>query len=331
MADLLRLIWPAVEAVQPVFSPAALVRWPPGAHAKLVAAKLIVPRGTARRIRCPECGQVHAATPMARDQPNGTMRVFIVCPEHGRADITRVDRQQWAVNVEVLVETLARELALTGKPANLENGRVWRCGRTTVSGKSRDVLFARGLCRQDAGQMRRAITSAHQPIVLVGSQLPPADFWHGRAPTLIRLSDVATFDGVTFALETAHILGVITQPEPPLAIPGANVTKKELALIVRRQIQADKQTEVTDRICVEAVRLCGGQRAAARFLTEKTGKKVSKERVGRALERAEDADAVVNNANSNSIVRSVASHRRDTRGKIVFESQPDEDAEVAED
>ena len=70
MADLLGLLWPAVEAVQPVFSPAALVRWPPGAHAKLAAAKLIVPSGTARRIRCPECGQVHAATPMARDQPD---------------------------------------------------------------------------------------------------------------------------------------------------------------------------------------------------------------------------------------------------------------------
>lgn len=331
MPDLLCLIWPAVEAVHPVFSRAAIVRWPQGAHAQLVAAKLIIPSGTAGRIRCPECGKEHAATPMARAQPDGTTRVFIVCPDHGRADITRLDRQQWAVNIESLVGIIARELALTGKPTDLAGGRVWRCGRTMVSGKSRDVLFARGLCRQDAGQFRRAITSAHQPIVLIGSQLPPADFWHGTAPTLIRLCDVAAFDGASFALDTAHILGVITQPDPSPMVPGTTVDMDKLKKLIARALEAHKANELSDDICIQTYRHCQDVRLAAQLLSEQTGQKVSKDRVQRALTRKGGAAKVLSAGNSNSIVRPVASHRRDKHGKAIIESQHTDSAEVTED
>lgn len=328
MPDILRLIWPAVEAVHPVLSRAAIVRWPQGAHTKLVAAKLIIPSGTAARIRCPECGKDHATTPMVRAQPDGTTRVFIVCPEHGRADITRLDRQLWGVNIEALVEVIARELALTGRPTNLAGNRVWRCGRTTVSGKSRDVLLARGLCRQDAGQFRRAVTGAHRPLVLVGSQLPPADFWHGTTPTLIRLCDVAVFDGVSFTLDTTHILGVIAQPDPSPVVPGTAVDMDKLKRLIRQQIKADKQTQLTDDIYKQAYRQCGDVRSAAKFLSEQTGQKVSKDKVQGALTRAGGAAAVLNASSSNSVVRPVASQGRDKHGKAVIEAQRDDSEEV---
>lgn len=331
MNDLLRLIWPAVEAVHPAFSRAAIVRWPQGAHAQLVAAKLIITSGTAGRIRCPECGKDHAAAPMVRVQPDGTTRVFIACPEHGRADITLLDRQQWTVNIEALVGIIARELALTGKPTDLAGGRVWRCGRTTVSGKSRDVLFARGLCRQDAGQFRRAITGAHQPIVLVGSQLPPADFWHGTSPTLIRLCDVAAFDGVSFTLDSLHILGVITQPAASPIVPGTTVDEKKLKTLIRQQVKADKKTALTDDILVAAYRQEQSFDKAAAFLNSnpEVTEHVTRDRVRYAVIRKGGIAAVLKQANSDSIVRPVASHRRDKRGKILIEAQPDDSEEVA--
>lgn len=333
MNDLLRLIWPAVEAVHPVFSRAAIVRWPRGAHAQLVAAKLIMPGGTAGRIRCPECGKDHAATPMMRVQPDGATRVFIACPDHGRADITQLDRQQWTVHIEALAGIIARELALTGKPTDLAGGRVWRCGRTKVSGKSRDVLFARGLCRQDAGQFRRAITSAHQPIVFVGSQLPPGDFWHGTAPMLIRLCDVATFDGASFTLDTAHIMGVITQPAASPIVPGITVDEKKLKTLIRQQVKADKKTALTDDILAAAYRQEQSFDKAAAFLNAnpEVTERVTRDRVRYAVIRKGGIAAVISGANSDSVMRPVASHRRDTRGKILLEAQADDSAEVTED
>src|SRR5690606_2856397 len=71
MVDALQFLWPAVEAVKPLFTRAAVVRWPAGVCEQLVAAGLLVPQDTAARIRCPECGQTHIAKPIGRKQTDG--------------------------------------------------------------------------------------------------------------------------------------------------------------------------------------------------------------------------------------------------------------------
>lgn len=324
MPDLLQLLWPAVEAVNPVFSRVAIVRWPEGAQAQLAAAELIVPDGSGSRIRCPECGRDHVCRPIAREQPDGSTRLFIPCPEHGRADVTDVDIRQWAVNIETLVRTLGSELRLSGQPADLGSGRVWRCGRTVIAGASRDVLFARGLARRDAAEFRRAISRAHRPIVFVGSELPPPDFWNGQPPTLIRLRDVATFDGQRIEIDAKHIMGLIADSRQAPGADAITVPKKDLAKIVRQQVKAEAKTFLEDDILVAAYRQTGSYRKAADLLNQnpEANRHVTKDRVKAAVDRAGGIALVMQDANSESVLRGVASQTRDRKKKFASPTQP---------
>jgi len=311
MTEPLQFLWPAVEAVNPVFARAALIRWPKNVHSQLVVAKLLVPQDTTTRIRCPECGQTHIARPFAREQPDGTLRFFIPCPQNLRAEVKERDLQQWAASVETLVGSLSSWLNLGGTPTKLESDRVWRCGRWTCQGVLRDVVFARGLRRNDALQFRRAITGAHRPVVFVGSEVPDADFWQGRVPPLIRLREVAKLVDGKIEIDVTQVIGLVRAADEDSG-DGGPITLDQLKLIIRQQIRAEGKTALTDDILLEAYRQCGTVREAADFLTEQTGQTVSKDKVQRAVTRGGGPEAVMRGEESESIVRSVSSQRRDT-------------------
>jgi len=311
MTDALRFLWPGVEAVNPVFARAAVIRWPNDARTQLVSAQLLVPQGTTTRIRCPECGQTHVVKPVPRKQPGGQVRFFIPCPQHLRAEVSDRDIQQWAVNVEGLAHTLSAALSLGGRSAKLASDRVWRCGRWTYQDVLRDVLFARGLRRKDAVQFRRAITGSHRPIVFVGSEIPDDDFWQGRIPPLIRLCEVATLDGGQVHIDVAQVVGLVRiadqahDASPPL-------TLDQLKLLVRQQVKAEGKMNLRDDWLVSAYKQCGSYRKAAKFLSDESQQTVTKDQVLAAVKRAGGRETVVRGDDSESVVRTVSSRRRDT-------------------
>ena len=143
MREPLEYIWPIVEAVRPIVTPDALWRWPDGIRDQLVAARLLKPAGTSEFVRCPACGRVHKGKPFDRRSADGEIRQFIRCPEVLRALVTAEHMEQWAVDVGALASALATALSLTGNCKDLASDRIWRCGRTTWQGTSRDILFAR--------------------------------------------------------------------------------------------------------------------------------------------------------------------------------------------
>lgn len=313
MVDPLQFLWPAVEVVRPVFARAAVVRWPKGVHKQLVSAKLLVPVGTTTRIRCPQCGQTHEARISARVQPDGTFRYFIPCPEHLRAEVTDRDLQQWAASVEGIAKTVAKSLSLTGQCKDLASGRVWRCGRANYQGVLRDVLFARGLRRKDAGQFRREITRAHCPIVFVGSETPDADFWSKSVPTLIRLCEVAQLVNNDLQIDLQQVIGLIrTADEAGRSQSEIVLTQYQLGARIRRQIKAEKRTELTDDLVIAARLKHGSSRRAAEALTA-DGFPIHHSTVSRIVKKSEK---IVRGESSESIARSVASHRRNRRKQI---------------
>ena len=310
MPDALQFLGPAVEAVNPVFSRAAVIRWPNDARTQLVSARLLVPQGSTTRIRCPECGQTHVAKPVPREQPDGKVRFFIPCPRHLRAEVSDRDIQQWAANIEALAQILATALSLGGRSTQLASDRVWRCGRWTYQDMLRDVLFARGLRRKDAVQFRRAITGSHRPIVFVGSETPADDFWQGRIPPLIRLCEVATLDDGQLHIDVAQVVGLVrTADESKDAV---SPTLDQLKLLVRQQVKAEGKMNLRDDWLVSAYKQCGSYRKAAKFLSDESQQTVTKDQVAAAVKRAGGLDAVVRGDDSESIVRTVSSRRRDT-------------------
>lgn len=320
MFDPLQYIWPAVEAISPVFSRAAVMRWPTGVHAQLLAAKLIVADGSAGRIRCSACGQTHTCRVSAREQPGGGVCYFIPCPTHLRAEVSQNDLQQWSVNLQELVHVLAAALSLRGQPADLGSRRVWRCGRTQYAGVSRDVLFGRGLCRRDAAQFRGAIAGARRPIVFVGSELPPSEYWNGRVPALVRLCDVAALTTAGLGIDVDHIMGTIADSDrAPAQGDSIAVPKAELKRIVRQQVKAEAKATLDDDVLVAAFRQTHSYRKAAELLGQnpEASEKVSKDRVMRAVDRAGGIAAVLQNTDTASVSRTVPSQCRDRATKFM--------------
>jgi hypothetical protein len=313
MIDPLQFLWPAVEAVKPVFARAAIVRWPAGVHGQLVAAGLLVPQDTTTRIRCPECGQSHIAKPYARQQPDGTSRFFIPCPQNLRAGVKERDLQQWAASIDALVSALATWMQLGGKPASLDSDRVWRCGRWNYQGVLRDVLFARGLRRRDAIQFRRAITGAHRPIVFVGSEIPEADFWQGRVPPLIRLREVATFVDAKIEIDVTQVIGLVRAADDDIDADEARDAKQQRKTI-RRAVKEEVKSLVSDDALVAAYIKYGSYTKAAAGLVAE-GVETNRWAVERAVKKEGGIKKVMRDADSESVVRSRSSRRRDTPQK----------------
>lgn len=310
MVESLQYLWPCVEAVNPVFSRAAIIRWPDGVHDKLVAAGLVVPQGTTTRIRCPECGRTHVAKPIVRTQPNGSARVFIPCPENVRAEVKNRDLEQWAANIQGLVSAVAKSLSLGGKIASLESDRIWRCGRWMFQGVQREVLFARGLRRKDASGFRRAISGAHRPVVFVASEIPDPEFWQGRIPPLIRLREVATLVDRQVSLDGPQIIGLVGAADEHDEDQRIR-SRKNQQKTIRRAVKQEIKSFVEDDALVAAYKIHGSLDKAVAGLAEQ-GVETDRWAIERALDRAGGIEEVMSREDSESIVRSRTSHRRDT-------------------
>ena len=325
MREPLEFLWPIVEATNPIVTPDTLRRWPKDVRERLTTAGLLRPAGTAEYIRCPACDRIHKGKPFDRKSATGEIRHFIRCPEVLRAEVTSEDMQQWAVDVGALVRALASALSLSGTCKDLASERVWRCGRTMWQATSRDILFARGLARQDASRFRRAITGAHRPIVFVGLELPSADFWQGRSYTVVALSQLSHLRDGQIELEHEAILAAVRETDAEATGDTTVIDQNKLKVMIRQQIKAESKTELSDDILIAAYKQSGATRGAAVFLSQQTGQDVSKDQVHRAVKRAGGALAVLNSENSNSVVRSVASQRRDKSGKPIRQSKPIEE------
>lgn len=321
MTDPLHWIWPLLEFQHPIVTNAAVATWPPAARQKLVDLKFLTQAENANRVLYPECGQ-HEEEVVVAQGPSDLPRYFVPCPEVMRAYVSADDLRQWAVQASAIAEALATTLGLSGRCTELAPDRLWRLGRTNWQGASRDLMFARGLQWDDAATVRAEIVRGRKPIVFVPRCLPPDGFWRRSVPPVLVLSQFTSFRD-EIEVEAFAVATAIRDAEAAGATQGlVTVTEEQLKMIIRQQIKAEHKSELTDTVLVAAYRHCGTYRAAAEYLTKQIGRLVSKDAVFRAVERAGGTLAVLNSEDSNSVVRGVASQRRDKKGKKLLQSQP---------
>ncbi len=156
MVDPLNCLWPIAEAITPIVSASAMSRWPKDSRERLLAAGLLKSAGTAKRVQCPACDRHHIEEVIAREAAGGQVRYYVSCPEVMRAEVRPEELQQFAVDVSLLVRSIASSLSLSGPSKALASDRVWHCGRLAWHGSLRDVLFGRGLIRRDGAGFRSA-------------------------------------------------------------------------------------------------------------------------------------------------------------------------------
>jgi hypothetical protein len=318
----LDFLWPLVDFPQPIVTAATVESWPGDVHQQLLAHGLLVQADNADRVLCPECRD-HEEEVVVRTSADGRPRFFIACPRQLRVEISPTALRRWQVAPLSVASTLAKTLKLTGRCTELLAGRLWRMGRSAWKDSTRDMFFARGLNWDDATVVRALIVQGRNPIVFVAMSAPPEEFWQRRPKPVLALSRLATLVDHGIEVERLEIVAAV-QAIDLAATQGEAValTSDDLSLRIRRQIKAERQTELTDDVFIAAYQQYQSLREAAAYLSAATGQPISKDKVSRALNRAGGVTEVLNSTDSNSVVRGVASQRRDRKGKNLLQSQP---------
>lgn len=308
-------LWSLIEVPRPLLA-ANELRDIGDEQPVLEATGFLVPAATASHIVCPECYDDHVVE-VSRVRQRGKTRFFITCPNAGLCEVSGDLLRQWSIDCDAVARSLKKALAPTGRNMVLMPGRVWRLGSIPWQQTTRDLVFVRGLGWPDAAEAARAIAKATRPIVLVPDQIPDPELWKRRVPTVVALSHVSRLCDSGLEIDRAHILAAVTEQEAAPAEPGAEVisTKKQ-KLMVRQQVKAEIESMLTDDNFAAAYAQHGTYRKAAEALSEQTGQEISKDRVWRAVQRKGGPQVVPSETNSNSVRRTVASQRRDSKKKI---------------
>jgi hypothetical protein len=186
-------------------------------------------------------------------------------------------------------------------------------GRTKWAGVKRDVVFACGLTRPDAANIVGPIGQATRPIVFVGTRVPAPGIWPGRVPPVLALAQFATLHDGRLELDHEAIASAITEAESATTSRTSVFTVEQLKDVVRQQVKAEGQAPLPDEAFAEAYRCEGSLREAAKFLSQRTGRKITKDQVQFALRRLGGPKAVLRHRDSRRVTRSSTTSSSGTR------------------
>lgn len=287
MCDPIAWLWSFADAREPVFDELSIRAILGDSFERLAAANYVVRTANAECVSCPACGDGHAEEVVPLSGANGQLRYYISCPTYFRVEIDPELLEQWTINWNALASGMAAALALAGQCTLLISDRLWRLGRLKWRGTYRDALLARGLSWHDGRDIARQIARNTRPVVFVGDRPVPQDVWVGREPPLVQLSQVASFSGEQTVIDVDAVLAAILLAEAePAPVDPLPLNPAGLKQVIRRQIRAEGKTNLTDDILLAAYHREGSVRKAAAFLTESTGRTVTKDRVQSAVRRS---------------------------------------------
>jgi len=154
--------------------------------AELTRLGLLVPGGTARAVGCEACDQDHAEWVETVSGPDGDERFFIPCPQEGRVEVARSRVQQWQVDFAPLARAIKESLMAFGSMEPVHPGRLWRLGRASLAGRSRELWMARQVSAGRGPEPGSLIPRTGDPLVfLLG--WPPEE-------SILALGDEAVFN-----------------------------------------------------------------------------------------------------------------------------------------
>jgi len=172
-----------------IFTPQEVARWPRGGLERLVELGLLREIQPADEILCDECDRDCYVRPdVVRHLQTSEMVAVFFClePEHGgriqrSADVLR----QWEFCFDGLLNLLAEDLDLLGRPETLVPGRVAFVGTLPTGGGPLEVFVVRGVRWNDGDLLiDRAPRLKASPgaAVLTLRDVPESRFWRGFRP-----------------------------------------------------------------------------------------------------------------------------------------------------
>jgi hypothetical protein len=314
MTTALAILWACFDSAEPQFSYREVHSWPEADRKWLLESGVLVESGAATSIACPTCPDAHVEEVL--ELPDSTPpRFFIPCPEEVRVEIELPHLRQWTLDLDAVAAIVARALTLAGGVKVVSPGRLWRLGTTKLGATSREVVLMRRQDGEDGASVAAHIGQTGRPIVLFAGGEPATSIWPGRTPACIALPRVMSHNGLSLEVNALLLHELVSRADDLQSqLHAVPIDPKGKKLVVRRQLKAELASHLDDSNLVAAYRQHGSMREAAKALTSERGTPISKDMVARAVARAGGAKAVMNMEDSESVGRSVASHRRD-RGK----------------
>jgi len=316
-ADLFRLLLLAADAPGSLFDHSEVSRWPKGALNDLLKSHLVRPAQMGLTAPCPHCDDRHVetVTVVAPSDDTDKPRYFIWCPDSLKVEVTEQMCCGWEVDLDGLASALASALGVAA-PKPLVPGRFWRLGRMPWRDSTREVAFAVRLADDDAEVLMRHVGTGGRAVVFVPHRVPDPSRWHGRVPTVIPLHAVAEMTDDNVVLDPGAVVEAIDEADRLAKLTGGVSLDARGKKLVRREIKAELKGHLNDDILVAAYQEHNSIDKAAEALSKQMETTVSRDKVWRAVKRAQDAGVLARTDDSGSVSRSVASQRRD-RGKKI--------------
>lgn len=313
-ADLFRLLLIAADAPGSCFDHSEVSRWPKGALEDLLKSHLIRPAQTGLTAPCPHCDNRHveSVTVVEPTDDAGKPRYFIWCPESLKVEVTEEMCRGWTVDLDGLAAALASALAVSA-PKPVVPGRFWRLGRMPWRDTTREVAFAVRLTDDDAEALMRHVGTGGRAVVFVPHRVPDRSRWPGRAPAVIPMHAAAEMTDDDVVLDPEAVIEAVNEADRLAELGGVSLDARGKKL-VRGQLKAELKGHLTDDILVAAYQEHNSIDKAAEALSKQMETTVSRDKVWRAVKRAQEAGVLARTEDSGSVSRSVASQRRD-RGK----------------
>jgi len=237
--DPLDLLWRCVDVELPVFAGDEAAAWPPGMLATLRKLDLICGGKTASYITCDACTEGHVEKVMRIPYPDGRIRFFIACPEHGRVEVEPERLRQWAVRFDPICRFLADQLGIQAGPEEIVPSRIWKIGRTSLAGRSRVVWMGRGLSSPEAETLSGVLPKGATPVLFLLGRPPRDGLLKLKPDSLIDLAQVLSLSDDRLVLDKAAVedqlsaTGEVPRKRPPVkrASRTAAIDALERALI----------------------------------------------------------------------------------------------------
>jgi len=316
-ADLFRLLLLAADAPGSLFDQSEVSRWPKGALNDLLKSHLVRPAQMGLTAPCPHCDDRHVetVTVVAPSDDTDKPRYFIWCPDSLKVEVTEQMCRGWEVDLDGLASALATALGVAA-PKPLVPGRFWRLGRMPWRDSTREVAFAVRLADDDAEVLMRHVGTGGRAVVFVPHRVPDPSRWQGRVPTVIPLHAAAAMTDEDVVLDPGAVLEAIDEADRLAELTGGVSLDARGKKLVRREIKAELKGHLNDDILVAAYQEHNSIDKAAEALSKQMETTVSRDKVWRAVKRAQEAGVLARTEDSGSVSRSVASQRRD-RGKKI--------------
>lgn len=260
---------------------------------------------------CPDCeighvGEIHVSIDGA-----GRQRRHLACPLDGRVEVSADSCSEWVVAPAALAGAVALAFGTTGKPRPVGHG-VWKLGRVTLDGASREMVLL--LYASDA-KSRELATHAGQSgrtILVVPVREPDMSHFDRFIPAVVPLATAAKCTANGLEVDAPFVIDLVRAADESTRIAREHGGESpRMARRLKRMIRAESKVQLTDDALVAAYVRSGSADKAAAALSTELGRKVSRDSIYRALDKAGGIEAVMRTQDSGSVMRVVASQPRD--------------------